>query len=325
MIGEVENTKIEFKIKPFQLEYAQEITLKPKNKEAYKTLIEKFNRRNDKKAFLYLKATLTETSSMVRFMTNPFSFSNSNEFQNSEGNRFEVRILNNGYYFNYDGTFEESVFIDEGLGDKNDVYACKLSDDKDIIDIKKLDIKYLKFIENASTAFAESSFPYLEINDINLSREMFSIASIHHNYPNETAFATKKEEAINFRAKTLEQRNKTKMQIAISAVINALIGGKDYSNGAHNWDGKEQAQYPVTDDRIRDLDEKYIIHMNTRGWKILDDHYDKWKKAIGSSFKAPKIKYSPSGVNKGKITYESTAVWGRTIFWKDVNYIEVKK
>ena len=252
--------------------------------------------------------------------------------------KFDDRIINvNGHFYNKDGTFEGKINEPDFEGSVNDVYVCdgkstqKDKNGNDFVTYNNTNIlkdnygniKHEEFIILSSTVYGESSFPYLKKDDENLKFEMFSIASVNYAYK-ETAFGKNSTAAKDFRKKTLEERNDTKMQIAISAVINTYIGGKDYSNGARYWDGKEQALYPESDDRLKDkkVDGKsYIIHMNTRGWKILDEHYKKWKEAIGSSFQCPQIKYSPSGVNKGKITYESTAVWGRTIFWKDVIYI----
>lgn len=250
------------------------------------------------------------------------------------------RILNvNGHFYNIDGTFEGKNDDPEYDGNVEDVYSCKdKSTQKDkngkeittyngIKLLKENDenITHEKFIILSSTVYGESSFPYLKKDDENLKFEMFSLASVHYNYPKEAAFGKNSAGAKDFRKKTPDNRNNTKMQFAIAGVINVLTGGQDYSNGARYWDGKEQALYSEDDDRVHDDDKNYVIHMNTRGWSILDEHYKSWKATIGTSFQAPQKKYSPSGVNKGKITYESTAVWGRTIFWKDVKYIKEAK
>lgn len=246
------------------------------------------------------------------------------------------RIINvNGHFYNVDGTFEGKINEPDFKGSVEDVYVCdgkstqKDKNGNDLVTYNNtkllkendVNVSHEKFVIFASTVYGESSFPYLKRDDEILKFEMFSIASVNYNYK-ETAFGENSTAAKDFRKKTIEERNNTKMQIAISAIINAFTGGKDYSNSARYWDGKEQALYSEDDDRIRDEDKKYVIHMNTRGWSILDEHYKSWKEAIGSSFQAPQMKYSPSGINKGKITYESTAVWGRTIFWKDVKYIQ---
>jgi hypothetical protein len=253
--------------------------------------------------------------------------------------KFFDRIINvNGHFYNKDGSFEGKLNEPDFEGRVDDVYVCdgkSTKKDKNGNDVltynntkllkeNEVNITHEKFIILTSTVYGESSFPYFKKDDEILKFEMLSLASVNYNYK-ETAFGENSTAAKDFRSKTLEERNDTKMQLAILGVINALTGGKDYSNGARYWDGKEQALYSADDNRLRDPDEKYIIHMNTRGWNILDEHYKSWKEAIGSSFQAPQMKYSPCGVNKGKITYESTAVWGRTIFWKDVKYVQETK
>lgn len=190
---------------------------------------------------------------------------------------------------------------------------------------KKLDISHSEFITKASTVYGESSFSYKEVSEYNLKMEMFSLASVHKNYPNEAAFGKDSKGAVAFRGTSPNKRNGTKMQISIAAQINAQIGGPDYSNGARYWDGRDQAMFDISNDKVRDIygynskGEALTaqLHMNTRGWSISDSHYKKWKAGVGSMFKAPQEKYSPIGVNKGFITYESTSVWGATIFWKD--------
>lgn len=245
----------------------------------------------------------------------------------------------NGHFYNKDGTFEGKINEPDFEGSVEDVYVCdgkstqKNKDGYDLLTYNNtkllkendMSITHERFVILSSTVYGESSFPYLKKDDENLKFEMFSLASVHHNYPKEAAFGKNSKAAKDFRKKETQERNNTKMQIAIAAIINALTDGQDYSNGARYWDGKEQALYSEDDDRVHDDDKNYVIHMNTRGWTILDEHYKSWKDAIGTSFKAPQKKYSPSGINKNKITYESTAVWGRTIFWKDVKYIQETK
>lgn len=67
------------------------------------------------------------------------------------------------------------------------------------------------------------------------------------------------------------------------------------------------------------------------GWNISPKHYVQWKNNIGKSFKASMIraardsfynsvtKKSIPNPNAGKMRLQSTAVYGRTIFWKTIN------
>ena len=77
-----------------------------------------------------------------------------------------------------------------------------------------------------------------------------------------------------------------------------------------------------------DRNGKFEIHMNTMGWIVSKDHYNKWKKNVGNSFVAPAQRIAPMNLydinthkwyknpNGGKTRLISTAVYGRTIFWK---------
>lgn len=69
---------------------------------------------------------------------------------------------------------------------------------------------------------------------------MFAIASVHK--INKTAYGINSVPAKDFESKTPIQRNGTKMHLAVGAVINAEIGGQDYSNGALT--GMERSKQP---------------------------------------------------------------------------------
>lgn len=113
------------------------------------------------------------------------------------------------------------------------------------------------------------------------------------------------------------------MQLAVAGVINALNKGKDFSNGADMWDGKEQAMFLPKD--TRRSNGKFELHMNTMGWTIADEHYAKWKQSVGKPFLAPQHRAAPDNYpnpngkggyfNKGKMRLKSTAVYNGTIFW----------
>lgn len=180
------------------------------------------------------------------------------------------------------------------------------------------------FIKKASIAYGESTAYKSPMID-ELKYEIYAIASV--NSRNSIAYGENNDQAKLFRATDAEKRNNTKMQYAIGAVINMLIGGLDYSNGATMWDGQEQSLY--NEDEKRGWVGNFELHMNTMGWSIKDEHYIKWKDNIGGKFKAPQQRISPDNYekikanggkisykNKGKIRLNSTAVYGRTIFWK---------
>lgn len=72
---------------------------------------------------------------------------------------------------------------------------------------------------------------------------------------------------------SLRKRNFTKMQDAIAAEINAQLGGFDYSYGAKQWDGQDQSLLPESD--TRKSTGKFELHMNTQGWDISDEYFNK--------------------------------------------------
>lgn len=125
-----------------------------------------------------------------------------------------------------------------------------------------------------------------------LKKEMYAIASVHEQ--NDEAYGSTSVQAEAFKITDKLDRNGTKMQIAVGAVINARTGGADYSNGATQCDGAEQGLFPASDNRRSTG--RFELHMNTMGWNISDGHYDKWKSAVGSGFHAPQVKASTTQV-----------------------------
>ena len=109
LIGEVEKTKIEFTVNNTFV-YAQEITLRPKTDEDLKTLIDKFDKRKNKNAFLYFKAQVTDTKDEVKYADN------SQEFLNKNNSQFE--ILGTPCYCNRDITVDEMIDLIYHLREK---------------------------------------------------------------------------------------------------------------------------------------------------------------------------------------------------------------
>lgn len=103
LIGEEEKTKIEFEIFKDIIvtpnTYAKEITLQPKSKEDVKTLIDKFDKRTDKNAFLYFKAETIDPTYEIKI------FEENKEFINKDEERFE--ILGSPCYCNRNITLDE--------------------------------------------------------------------------------------------------------------------------------------------------------------------------------------------------------------------------
>ena len=70
------------------------------------------------------------------------------------------------------------------------------------------------------------------------------------------------------------------MQTANAAVINAFTPGSiDYSNGADQWDGAEQAMIPK-EFQNKPSNGTFMYKMNVMGWSMHDKEYASWKNAV---------------------------------------------
>ena len=214
-----------------------------------------------------------------------------------------------GDYYTLDGKWVGSDKENDNL-----TYICDgIDKDGNFINAKLLDITHSEFRKKAATVYGESSaYMYNKMNE-EVKFEMYAIASVHER--NSIAYGSSSGQAKSFLSNTPDKNNSNAFRTtANAAVINALIGGTDYSNQATQWDGMEQALFPADDNRKSTG--MWELHMNTMGWNISDEHYNKWKSNVGSSFKAPQTKKAVIGDNKDKIRLQSTAVYCNTIFWK---------
>ncbi|TDD94276.1 hypothetical protein [Flavobacterium cellulosilyticum] len=92
-------------------------------------------------------------------------------------------------------------------------------------------------------------------------------------------------------------------------------------------DGQDQATFSADNTKFSDKIGKRSIelHKNTMGWSISNDDFSKWKANVGKAFKAPQTSFTPTGKGKfnkyfqpNTIHLKSTAVYGGTIFWKEL-------
>ncbi len=113
LVDEEEKTKIEFEIYKDIIvtnTYAKEITLQPKSKEDVKALIDKFDKRTDKNAFLYIKTETIDPTYEIKI------FEENKEFINKDGERLE--ILGTPCYCNRDIEVDEILNLIYHLRDK---------------------------------------------------------------------------------------------------------------------------------------------------------------------------------------------------------------
>ena len=214
-----------------------------------------------------------------------------------------------GDYYKIDGTY----LGNDGIND-NKVY---IADNTSFENAQELPVTFGEFRKKCATVYGESSAYKMNTVTDELMKEMYAIASVHQK--NSLAYGSNSAKALEYLSLSANEANQSKFKIvATSAVINALLGGVDYSNGANMWDGREQGLFPIEDDRMSTG--SYELHMNTMGWNISDSHYNSWKTNIGNSFQAPQQKAAPANFgnyrNKGKMRLQSTAVYLETIFWK---------
>ena len=206
----------------------------------------------------------------------------------------------------------------QGIKDYN---AGKIADDvwqqKINQDTRNLEINHRNFIKRAATVYGESSVGY----GVKSREELFAIASVHER--NDIAYGANSNQAKLFKRKTDQERNLTFMQTSVAAVLNAKTGGFDYSDGADQWDGAEQAQ----PDGDKPSNGRFLFKVNVMGWTVSDEHYNSWRAALSerfgnSFFRAPQRKEATVNYkgykNKGKIRLVSTAQYGLTIFWREV-------
>ncbi len=133
-------------------------------------------------------------------------------------------------------------------------------------------------IANAVSNYVDASNGKYKLSDIATKKNTYSYAvgdNLYNNY-------------------IKNDLNKKNARYANGAVINALTGGKDYSNGATHWDGV-------------DLGVNGSSHYRSRvGYTTSQDHINTYKNNTGYTLKS-------TGANP---VYKSTAVQGKSIFWK---------
>ena len=133
LLGDVEATKIEFDLAADLLEapniYGKEIKLQPKSDADIKKLIEKFEKRTDKNAFLYLKGAVSDLKPDASGQADKVIFpDNTHEFRNKDKEWLEV--LGTPCYCGVDFTVEEvRSFIKQMREDEKILTMALFSDE----------------------------------------------------------------------------------------------------------------------------------------------------------------------------------------------------
>ena len=156
--------------------------------------------------------------------------------------------------------------------------------------------------------------------------ESYALASAIMNismYKHKTVSETLKSEGIyGYKDGGYSTKYDYNNEYGMEAALNALTGGEDYSNGALRWDGF-------------DLAAKGFNHIKARtaGLSISSDHFNSFKSAwpnrmikaysggkysqFSNNFAAGNHP-ATQGSYKGLMLYQSSAVYGRTIFWAPI-------
>lgn len=115
------------------------------------------------------------------------------------------------------------------------------------ISIKQLPISNSELVDMAAIAFGESSGDYFETfafcNAIKNQMDALGLTEAEATSGNYSYAKSNNTPPYSVLATASPQtRNGTSMQIAIAGAINAMSGGRDYSNGARGWDGPDVLQ-----------------------------------------------------------------------------------
>lgn len=112
--------------------------------------------------------------------------------------------------------------------------------------LTELKLTIEELVDMAAIAYAESSgnhdetFAFSNVVANNMGDNLSEAQATSGNFSYEKSNNTSRYSG--FKKTSDEKRNGTKMQEAMAGAINAVTGGKDYSNGAKGWDGVDVLQ-----------------------------------------------------------------------------------
>ncbi|MBV6881791.1 PAAR-like protein [Epilithonimonas ginsengisoli] len=194
-------------------------------------------------------------------------------------------------------------------------------------------LTHLKLINLSATCYGECSLEY----NVDVKEELYAIAYVHFNHPENVAYGAKSTGAIDFRSKKPLERNNKTMQLAIGASINAYTNGFDFSNGADSWDGIDVLTGGSWNKWLSENHYRQRANGKNKGISdpknISPDFYATAKKALEDKIASPKVsdklkkdyhaKYAhlqPLIVYKESKTYkplfEVVATYAVSIFYK---------
>ncbi len=186
----------------------------------------------------------------------------------------------NGYYYNYDGTYEGHV-TGQRTGKEEDVYTCegKGKEKDSFVNIKKLDITHNDFQRICDIVMKEAGKDDL--------KELKCIAFTSHNRSLKAGKSWRNildssYSSVPDKDNLSDTNNNSKGKHTRSAVISVLTNEKDITKGAEYWDGTDflawgnSEQNPYNKLGQNKFDEYKFI-------EIPKDVYDEFVKAQGTS------------------------------------------
>ena len=241
------------------------------------------------------------------------------------------------------------VLVDpDGMGDYYNKNGIWLGNDG-----KKDNLAYLADVvldKDGSKHFQNATVLSLKNSELNIfantvaqessgdKAESFALASAIMNlaeYKGKSIMQTIQSEGIfGYRDGGNSTQYNNNAEYSMAAVLNAITGGHDFSNGAIRWDGFDLA--------MKGWDH---VKSKNQGLGISRSHYqtfynywtggNRLKNASGNKnatfnpeFKmtGKKLTYSPAvrGYWKGMVLYNSSAAYGGTIFWRPVSNFLIK-
>lgn len=222
---------------------------------------------------------------------------------------------NDGRYHGSDGNNKDNkaYTADAAVTTQSKGANGKVTTTTEFINAKELPVSNSTLNVLANTVAQESS------GDVKESYALASTIVNLANYKGSDVLTTIKNEGIyGYKDGGNSKEYKNNAEGSMGAAINAVTGGKDYSNGALRWDGFDFA--------ARGFDHP---KGKTSGIQVQGEHLSSFKEAWSDRLisKYSNGKYTSftknlssmphgatEGVNKGRVLYQSSAVLGKTIF-----------
>ena len=188
--------------------------------------------------------------------------------------------------------------------------------------IVKLPLNNSTLNQYANTVAKESSGDFKE--SYGIASAIYNLAKNNYN-GNIYNTLSAKNQIFGFRDGGNSKEYKSNADFSMGAVINALTGGYDYSNGAIRWDGFDLAARGFDHPKAKNQG-VYLLEKHIQAFKAAwpDELINKFSGGKYKSF-SKNFKVNPgcnavfqvaTHLHVGMVLYSSSAVHGKTLFWK---------